>query len=188
MKENKLIKALVFAEKIHRGQKRLDGMPYIWHPLATMIILVKYNYVNERLLTAAVLHDVIEDGNVQVQDLREMFGNGIAQMVEDVSIDKNGNFPLLRLESHHIKMADRIHNLRECPDWMLERYISKTEKLLAQHPRFAEASQSLYKELLRTLNMARKRSLESQVDTGRTLEDVLEFDMEFSNSTRKKKR
>ena len=71
---NMLEKAIKIATKAHKGQKRkLNGLPYITHPLAVMQKLISYNYTDERLLSAAVLHDVIEDcGTYFEKKIREL--------------------------------------------------------------------------------------------------------------------
>lgn len=77
-------KAYRFAEKAHQGQTRANGQPYFSHSIGVANILLEMDAISE-MVAAALLHDVIVDCGVTVKQLREEFGNTIAQFVEDVS-------------------------------------------------------------------------------------------------------
>lgn len=77
-------KAYRFAEKAHQGQTRANGQPYFSHSVGVANILLEMDAISE-MVAAALLHDVIVDCGVTVKQLREEFGNTIAQFVEDVS-------------------------------------------------------------------------------------------------------
>jgi GTP pyrophosphokinase len=118
-------KALKFAKKSHKGQFRRDGKPYYKHPLAVAKFLAKKGIKTYIMLTAALLHDVIEDTEHTYRDIRDEFGKEVADTVEVLtrkedetyydfihSIGESGN--LYALE---IKIQDILHNmsdLKEC--------------------------------------------------------------------------
>lgn len=115
-----------FAEEAHRGQLRKSGEPYIRHPLAAAEKLAMMG-LDEVLVSAALLHDVVEDAGIPLEDLRENFGGEITQLVEGVT--KLGKLKYRGVERYMenlrrmfvsmaadvrvvlIKFADRMHNL-----------------------------------------------------------------------------
>jgi len=81
--------AIRFAIEKHKDQKRKGSdIPYIVHPLETMQILAA-NTRDKNILIAGVLHDTIEDQNVSVEELENLFGNDVALLVSGVSEDKS---------------------------------------------------------------------------------------------------
>lgn len=135
-----LIDAVAFAAQKHRDQRRKDhhASPYINHPIALAHVLALEANVTDRVvLTAAVLHDTIEDTGVTGAELAERFGADVARVVEEVSDDKSlsrERRKLLQIEhARHlskparlVKLADKICNLRDVAsnppkDWSLER-------------------------------------------------------------------
>jgi len=120
--------AYVVAREAHDGQLRSSGEPYITHPVAVAINLANMHLDHETLM-AALLHDVIEDTSVTKENLAELFGNTVAELVEGVSkLDKlkfdnkeemqAENFRKMILAMVQdirvilIKLADRTHNMR----------------------------------------------------------------------------
>ena len=120
--------AYVVARDAHEGQMRSSGEPYITHPVAVALNLANMRLDSETLM-AALLHDVIEDTSVTKDDLAELFGHTIAELVEGVSkLDKlkfdnkaemqAENFRKMILAMVQdirvilIKLADRTHNMR----------------------------------------------------------------------------
>jgi GTP pyrophosphokinase/guanosine-3',5'-bis(diphosphate) 3'-pyrophosphohydrolase len=120
--------AYIVAREAHDGQMRSSGEPYITHPVAVAINLAKMNLDHETLM-AALLHDVIEDTPITKEDLNELFGPTVAELVEGVSkLDKlkfdnkeemqAENFRKMVLAMVQdirvilIKLADRTHNMR----------------------------------------------------------------------------
>ncbi|HWI75245.1 MAG TPA: HD domain-containing protein [Baekduia sp.] len=82
--------ALAFAADRHRGQRRdTDGAPFILHPLEVAQLLRGRDYPDE-VIAAGVLHDVIEDTDVRGGELRERFGDGVAELVVSVSEPPGG--------------------------------------------------------------------------------------------------
>jgi GTP diphosphokinase / guanosine-3',5'-bis(diphosphate) 3'-diphosphatase len=117
-----------FSERAHEGQFRGSGEPYISHPLAVANILAKW-HLDSQALTAALLHDVMEDTGVSKADISRRFGKPVAELVDGVSkLDKiefqtqedaqAENFRKMLLAMARdvrvmlIKLADRLHNMR----------------------------------------------------------------------------
>jgi (p)ppGpp synthase/HD superfamily hydrolase len=119
-----LANAMRFATVAHSGQKRkYTDEPYIMHPLAVMRIVQEVPHTPEMLM-AAVLHDVVEDTPVTINEIKDEFGPVVAEMVEgltDVSKPEDGNRATRKkldrerlaeqsAEVQTIKLADLIHN------------------------------------------------------------------------------
>ncbi|MFC1687044.1 RelA/SpoT family protein [Patescibacteria group bacterium] len=77
-------KAVAFAEKIHKGQKRLTGEDYVEHPLRSTLILAEWK-LDPDTIVAGILHDVLEDSNTTVDEIEKSFGKNIAFLVEGVT-------------------------------------------------------------------------------------------------------
>ncbi len=123
-----LKQAYIVAREAHDGQMRSSGEPYITHPVAVALNLAKMHLDHETLM-AALLHDVIEDTAITKDELAELFGHTVAELVEGVSkLDKlkfdnkeemqAENFRKMVLAMVQdirvilIKLADRTHNMR----------------------------------------------------------------------------
>jgi (p)ppGpp synthase/HD superfamily hydrolase len=80
--------ALEVARAAHAGQVRNDseGMPYIDHPVAVAELLAEHGY-GETVLSAALLHDVVEESEIEVAEVRERFGEPVAGLVEALTDD-----------------------------------------------------------------------------------------------------
>lgn len=117
-----------FSQSAHSGQYRESGEPYISHPLAVTSILGKL-HLDVQTLTAALLHDVVEDTHVSKSEISTRFGKSVADLVDGVSkLDKiefqthaeaqAENFRKMLLAMARdvrvilIKLADRLHNMR----------------------------------------------------------------------------
>ena len=132
---NKINEAYKFAEKCHSGQLRKTGDPYIIHPVFTAIYLSNMK-MDWETISAALLHDVIEDCGVTFEEIEKLFGRDVAGLVDGVTklptlkiSSKNTNFStnneisraatirkLLISTSEDarvilIKLADRLHNM-----------------------------------------------------------------------------
>jgi guanosine-3',5'-bis(diphosphate) 3'-pyrophosphohydrolase len=123
-----LKKAYVFAGRAHKGQTRRSGEPYLSHPLEVANFLADMR-LDSTTLTAGLLHDVLEDTEITPTDLRENFGQDVADLVEGVTKMSRvqESSPEVRqaetirkiiltmindLRVIFIKLADRIHNLK----------------------------------------------------------------------------
>lgn len=82
-------KAYSFAERAHEGEKRLTGEPFIQHCLRVAYILADYLKADEESICAALLHDIVEDTQYKIEQLRKEFGETIANLVEGVTIFTN---------------------------------------------------------------------------------------------------
>ena len=129
-KKTELItKAFNFARMAHKGVRRLSGEPYIMHPIAVAQIVAEEIGLGSTSICAALLHDVVEDTEYTVEDIANMFGEKIAQIVDGLTKISGGvfgghnsqqaeNFKKLLLTMNDdirvilIKIADRLHNMR----------------------------------------------------------------------------
>ncbi len=139
-------RALEFAKEKHKGQTRDEGTPYYEHINGTMEILIKEaNTTEDEVLTVAALHDILEDTDCTYDELKENFGQRVADCVQLLTWDwKNGQtfeeYAKTIFENQDfkyarkIKLADRLHNLRSLPktnnDEKIQRKIEETEKYI----------------------------------------------------------
>lgn len=124
-----ITKAYNVAKEAHKGTRRKSGEPYIMHPLAVARIVCKEMGLGSTSISAALLHDVVEDTDYTVEDLEVMFGEKIAHIVDGLTKISHGmfgdnvseqaeNFRKLLLTMSEdirvilIKIADRLHNMR----------------------------------------------------------------------------
>lgn len=120
--------AYCFAAQAHLGQQRISGEPYISHPLAVAGILAEM-HMNAATISAAILHDVIEDTGVSKAQIAERFGDEVAELVDGVSkLTQIGAIDRQEAQAENlrkmllamvrdirviiIKLADRLHNMR----------------------------------------------------------------------------
>ena len=122
-------KAFKFARDAHKGIRRRSGEPYIMHPIAVATIVSQEIGLGSTSISAALLHDVVEDTDYTVEDIEAQFGTKIARIVDGLTKISGGifgdkaslqaeNFRKLLLTMSEdirvvlIKMADRLHNMR----------------------------------------------------------------------------
>lgn len=98
------------AQVAHAGQIRnaSGGMPYIEHPVAVAALLDEHGY-DEQVLAAALLHDVVEDSETTVEELREEFGETVAALVDALSDDESIDPYLARKDEHRERVAASGH-------------------------------------------------------------------------------
>jgi (p)ppGpp synthase/HD superfamily hydrolase len=116
-------KAVIFAAQKHAGQLRKGTeIPYIVHPIEVMKILIE-NKCSEKAIIAGILHDTIEDANVPPEEICDLFGLEILQIVQSESEDKSKSWEErkqatidhLKTASLDIKLvccADKLANIR----------------------------------------------------------------------------
>ena len=81
--------AFDFAARAHRGQDRKgDGSPYIRHPVEVARLLHREGLDDDATMAAAFLHDVVEDSEATIDDIRDRFGSEVAAIVEAMTEDK----------------------------------------------------------------------------------------------------
>ena len=124
-----ITKAFNFARQAHKGVRRLSGEPYIMHPIAVAQIACEEVGLGSTSMCAALLHDVVEDTDYTTEDLENIFGSKIAQIVDGLTKISGGifgeqasaqaeNFKKLLLTMSDdirvilIKICDRLHNMR----------------------------------------------------------------------------
>lgn len=124
-----ITKAFNFARQAHKGVRRRSGEPYILHPIAVARIACVEIGLGSTSICAALLHDVVEDTDYTVEDIENLFGPKIAQIVDGLTKISGGifgdrasaqaeNFKKLLLTMNDdirvilIKIADRLHNMR----------------------------------------------------------------------------
>ncbi|MBI2165745.1 MAG: bifunctional (p)ppGpp synthetase/guanosine-3',5'-bis(diphosphate) 3'-pyrophosphohydrolase [Chloroflexi bacterium] len=150
-------RAYSFAAQAHKGQTRLSGGPYIEHPLQTALLLVEL-HLDATTLASALLHDVVEDCGIAVEELSKGFGPEVARLVDGVT--KLAKIDLMATREHHlqdssedgraqaesirkmlvamaedirvvlIKLADRFHNMRTLEALPAERRTAVAQETL----------------------------------------------------------
>ncbi|WP_428408774.1 RelA/SpoT family protein [Hyphococcus sp.] len=161
--EDLLNKAYVYAMKAHGGQTRASGDPYFSHPLAVAAILTSLR-ADPATVATALLHDVVEDTDATVDDIRKLFGDEIARLVDGVTklsqielrseaSKQAENFRKLVMAMADdvrvllVKLADRLHNMRTL------HYIEKPEK----RQRIARETMDIYAPLAGRIGVQRFR-------------------------------
>ena len=189
-----ITKAFNFANAAHKGIKRRSGEPYIMHPLAVARIVVREIGLGSTSICSALLHDVVEDTDYTVEDIDNLFGPKIAQIVEGLTKISGGvfgekaseqaeNFRKLLITMSEdirvilIKIADRLHNMRTLGSMPL-----------AKQYKIAGETQYIYAPLSHRLGLFRiKTELENlsfkfeHPDTFKEIEDKLAVDEEARN-------
>ncbi len=142
-----VIKAFDFANEAHKGVRRRSGIPYIIHPIQVAKIVVQEIGLGYKSIAAALLHDVVEDTDYTVDDIKRLFGEKIASLVDGLTKIKAAldtgpganmqaeNFKRILLTLNEdvrvvlIKLADRLHNVRtidSMPDHKKDKILSET--------------------------------------------------------------
>ncbi len=145
-----LTKAYIFTAKVHKGQSRISGEPYISHPLEVARLLAELRQDPETVC-AGLLHDTVEDTATTLREVDEHFGHDVAELVDGVTklakIDVS-NTQVRQAESYRkmliamakdirviiIKLADRLHNaltLQHLPQKSRERIARETAEIYA---------------------------------------------------------
>ena len=114
--------AYALAEEAHRPQKRKSGLPYILHPLAVALIVVEeMRQTDPAIVCAALLHDVVEDTDHTIEEIRSLFGDDVATLVAAVTKPNKqqvDNFQHILGSVNKdvrvliLKLSDRLHNMR----------------------------------------------------------------------------
>lgn len=123
----RLRSAFEFAREAHRSQRRKSGEPYIIHPVCVARIVAEELELGADPVIAAFLHDVVEDTDYSIEDIRERFGDDVAFLVGVVTKEKKDKYVQSKQVDNYrqilasmqydvrallIKLADRLHNMR----------------------------------------------------------------------------
>ncbi|MCF0176410.1 MAG: bifunctional (p)ppGpp synthetase/guanosine-3',5'-bis(diphosphate) 3'-pyrophosphohydrolase [Bacteroidales bacterium] len=143
-------KAFDFANEAHKGVRRRSGEPYILHPIAVARIVVEDIGLGCKSIAAALLHDVVEDTEYTTEDIKNLFGEKIASLVDGLTkiktvLDKNARADQMSMQAENfkrilltlnddirvvlIKLADRLHNCRTIefmPEFKRDKILSET--------------------------------------------------------------
>ena len=138
----KIKHALAYANFKHAGQTRSSGEPYIIHPIAVAEILLDYG-IDADTIISALLHDVLEDTDTKMSELKSTFGSEVAELVNGVSRVKTLNYKSHEQENTEsirkmfvamakdirvimIKLADRLNNMRTLENMSPEHKVRKS--------------------------------------------------------------
>ena len=141
-----LDEAYAFAVEAHKGQSRKSGEPFVNHPIEVALILAEL-HMDSTTLKAALLHDVVEDSDATLEDVRERFGDEVAELVDGVTkLGKIEFESLSEAQSNNlrkmliamakdirvilIKLADRLHNMRTLAALPEERRVEKARETM----------------------------------------------------------
>lgn len=184
-------RALQFATKAHTGQARAGGEPYIKHPMRVADSIRKYKQSHniDALISAALLHDTIEDTGTTHEALHDLFGGLVASLVKELTSDKEqiakmgkSNYlahKMATMSSYAlvIKLADRLDNVRDIvtaktPEWRAK-YKAQTEHIL----NFIENNRVLSGTHRKFIDLIREKLSEingpNPIPTGKGKESVL---------------
>ena len=148
---NLILKATKFSALKHQNQKRKDGKtPYIIHPISVAMILAEIGGVDDKeILSAALLHDTIEDTDTTADEIEREFGARVRGIVEELTDNKLLSYserkqlqidhaPKLSKDASLVKIADKISNITDVineslPEWDINRckeYIDWAEAVI----------------------------------------------------------
>jgi len=157
-----LVRAYKYSDAAHAGQVRHSGEPYVSHCIEVARILADLQ-LDTATVTSGLLHDIVEDTDITVEDIEREFGSEIAQIVDGLT--KIANLPMSSREERQvenyrklllsiakdarvilIKLADRLHNMRTL-DWLAPE----------KRRRIAQETRDLYAPLAHRFGMAKVR-------------------------------
>ena len=142
------MKPMDFALNKHRNQKRIEGSPYIFHPVRTYYTLSKIfpntNLTAYTILSSSLLHDTIEDTNTTKEEIEELFGKTCKDIILELTNPKGlkraqkgpylaKQMPKMSNEALCIKLADRLDNITDLNLLSIEkrnRYLHETQYIL----------------------------------------------------------
>ena len=139
--------ALDIAIDAHKNQYRKSGEPYIFHPISVAKIVAEKIGLDANSIAAALLHDVVEDSEYNIEKIKSVFGEKIARIVEGLTkISKLNKDKILSIQSENfrkmlltlnddvrvilIKIADRLHNMRTMDSMSYEKQIKISSETL----------------------------------------------------------
>ncbi len=166
-----LFRALNYSAEQHKAQRRkgMESVPYINHPIKVTAIISQFiPQASDELIVASILHDVVEDTDATIDDIKNMFGDTIAGIVQEVTDDKSlpkaeskrkqiENASKLSLNAKIIRICDKIANVRDIcgeniPDWDYKtkiEYLNWAEEVVKGLSDFHEELQFTFKDEVR---------------------------------------
>lgn len=185
-KLNKLVNsALEFAKSAHNGQTRIDGTPYINHPInvAEFVSHFKTSKEMDTLLCSAYLHDTIEDTSVTYYDIFNKFGPSVANIVLELTTDEDmknelGKTKYLEIKMKNmtswalvLKLCDRLSNvsdLEKCDESFRNKYIKETVEIID----YLVKNRKLSKTHINII-----KAIVDKINTLKNINNVTEFDI-----------
>lgn len=177
---NKTNEAYLFAEKKHKGQVRKDGSEYITHPIKVAEIVRQYfsNHIKfNELITAAYLHDVVEDTNTSIKEIREIFEEYVANLVNEVTNNNDEKHSMgktnylcnkllnMSEDALNLKLCDRLANVLDLekanPDFV-EKYEIETTIILnylLTNRKLTEVQMEIIKAINEQINNLRRKKI-----------------------------
>lgn len=165
LNDGMVLDALLYAHELHKGQVRKgSNLPYISHPVAVSYLVAQYKRSKHLadLITAALLHDLVEDTTATLVDIEKRFSPMVAGLVHELTSDRNEIERLgklaylqqkfLKLSKYAlvIKLADRLHNVSDQPT---EQTLADTLILmnyLEQHRELTRTQEQLVDQIVKT--------------------------------------
>ena len=166
-----LLQAIHFAARKHRDQRRKDeeASPYINHPISVSLLLAEIGGITDpEVLSAAILHDTLEDTDTTPEELEAAFGMRIRKLVEEVTDDKRlpkakrkqrqiDHASQLSADAVLIKLGDKISNVLDVThsppaDWNIERrreYLDWAEAVVNNCSRVSSALETYFAQVLK---------------------------------------
>jgi|TARA_B110000977_G_scaffold176023_1_gene231251 (p)ppGpp synthase/HD superfamily hydrolase len=167
-------KAIRFAANAHRKQTRTSGDAYITHPVevAKIVKQFKKSHNLEALISAAYLHDTVEDTDTELEDITKMFGGLVASMVKELTSDEQSkefkaskaDYLSAKMSSMSswalvVKLADRIHNISDLNTAKTKKWASNYKKQTTQIMDELEKNRTLtgtHKKMIKSIRMKLK--------------------------------
>lgn len=191
-------KAINYATRMHQGQTRKTGEPYIIHPLHVLQNVLKYKKSKniETLLISACLHDTLEDTSATYYDIVENFGPQVASLVLELTTDEDmknalGKQQYLSIKMKNmsswaldIKLCDRLDNVNDLlkcqDDSFKKKYLNETIEIidyLLKNAKLTNTHLAIIEEIIRILNKLSKDN-----DKNTNLTDIAERCSKLNNS------
>ena len=139
-------KAFNIALEAHKGQRRKSGEPYIYHPIAVARICAEEIGLGVTSVVAALLHDTVEDTDLTLEDVRDMFGDTVATIIDGLTKISGVNWQTDSMQAENfrkvlltlaqdvrvilIKLADRLHNMRTLESMSREKQLKIASETL----------------------------------------------------------
>lgn len=177
---NRMDDAYKFAEEKHEGQTRENGNPYISHPLKVAELIKNYFSLDPRineLITAAYLHDTVEDTNTTIDEIKKHFGEYVAYLVNGVTNDEEMKhemgktnylcYKMLAMDEDilNLKLCDRLANildLNNAPSNFVSRYETETIVImnyLLNNRKLSNIQREIVKDINTQINTLRRTDI-----------------------------